>query len=379
MGRKNAAEQPPVKDIQSLLEEVNQDLDRVKLRAKDGRIYLRALFPPKPGELEAKRSEIATGCNATISGVRLARAKAEEINRSLVLGTFDWTPYLKGRLKPFKPPESVGEWVARYEKDHWQQTQKTPTKENSYHKNYRLVFQRLPQNEPLTIELLRESILEHTAPGSRSRKGWAMAFRRLGLFAGLDEKQLRGLAQLGKGYSPKSVEPRELPTDNEILDIWSSINNESWQWVVSALAIYGLRPHELFRINTDRLNEDPPVLEVQEDSKTGFRIVYPCASSAWSEMPVTEVLLPKIDTTGKNNNQLGNKIGQEFRERAFPFTPYDLRHAYARRMFLRGFPPDFIAKSMGHSLSVQLSVYRSWWGEEVYAQKFKEVMEKWEG
>ena len=30
-----------------------------------------------------------------------------------------------------------------------------------------------------------------------------------------------------------------------------------WLWVYDALAIYGLRPHEIFQLSTDRLNEEP--------------------------------------------------------------------------------------------------------------------------
>jgi integrase len=103
-----------------------------------------------------------------------------------------------------------------------------------------------------------------------------MAFRRLADFAGFDPHELKELSKLGKGYTSKSVEPRNLPRDQDILDIWESVQNPAWQWVISILAIYGLRPHEVFRIRTDKMDEDPPVLEVEEETKTGWRIVYPC-------------------------------------------------------------------------------------------------------
>ena len=105
----------------------------------------------------------------------------------------------------------------------------------------------------------------------KSRKGFAIAFRRLADFAGLDPNVLKELSKLGKGYTSKSVEPRSLPRDEEIVDLWESVKNPAWQWVISILVIYGLRPHEIFRIRTDKIDEDPPILEVEEETKTGWR------------------------------------------------------------------------------------------------------------
>jgi hypothetical protein len=129
------------------------------------------------------------------------------------MGKFAWEPFLRGNQKP---PKTVAEWVNRYETKHWEQTLRNPTKENTYHKNYRLVFNRLPQNKPLTIELLRSTILTETQPGSRSRKRFATAFRRLADFSGLDPNVLKELSKLGKGYTSKSVEPRSLPRDEDM-------------------------------------------------------------------------------------------------------------------------------------------------------------------
>lgn len=378
MGRRRSAEPGTAIDISERLKEINQQFSKVKLREKDGKLTIRAIFPPKSGETESHRSELATGCNATPAGLKIAEQKAREVDAQLLLGKFDWTPYLKGRLKRYKPAETVQEWVERYEADHWQHTERNPTKENSYHKTYRLQFKRLPQDSPLTLDLLRQTILDLTKPGSRSRKGFAMAYRKLAEFAGMPEKELKQLSQMGKGYSPKSVEPRDLPSDEDVLDVWQALENPAWKWVLSVLAIYGLRPHEVFKLRTDRLNEDPPVLEVESATKTGWRVIYPCKADIWQEMTPEMVMYPNIQTVGKNNNQLGDKISQEFRERQIPFNPYDLRHAYARRLYVRGFGSYFIAKSMGHSEEVQRTIYRAWWGQETFDREYQQVIQRWE-
>lgn len=370
MGGRSLNQSAP--DLKERINQVNQGLEKVSIREKDNRLYVRGRhFPPKPGDSTGGRYEIALGVSATPAGLKVAIAKAKDIDNALLWEKFDWEPFLKGNQKP---PETVAEWVNRYETRHWEQTLRNPTKENSYHKNYRLLFNRLPQDELLTIELLRSTILSETQPGSRSRKGFAIAFRRLADFAGLDPSVLKELSKLGKGYTSKSVEPRSLPRDEEIVDLWESVKNPAWQWVISILAIYGLRPHEIFRIRTDKIDEDPPILEVEEETKTGWRIVYPSYGKGWDMMTPHIVKYPNIETEGKNNNQLGNKVSQEFRELKIPFPPYNLRHAYAQRMYKQGFSDTFIARSMGHSVAVQRSVYRAWWDQDTYDDEYRRVM-----
>jgi hypothetical protein len=63
----------------------------------------------------------------------------------------------------------------------------------------------------------------------KSRKRFAIAFRRLADFAGLDPNVLKELSKLGKGYTSKSVEPRSLPRDEDITDLWESVKNPAWQ------------------------------------------------------------------------------------------------------------------------------------------------------
>ena len=198
-------------DFQSQLASINQKLERVRLRKKGSRLYMRATLPPKPGDGDrAKQYDLSTGCNCTPAGLKVARAKALELESLLDRERFDWTPYLKGKSKP---PETVGEWLERFEKNFWEQNPRNPTKENYYRKDFQQKFNLLPQTAPLTGELLKQVLLDQTEPATRKRKGHCFAYRRLAEFAGIGGVDFRALAA---GYKAKAIAPEELPTDEQI-------------------------------------------------------------------------------------------------------------------------------------------------------------------
>ncbi|MBE9178749.1 hypothetical protein IQ268_09270 [Oculatella sp. LEGE 06141] len=363
-------------DLTQRIKDANRGLEKISIREKDGKLYVRGRtrdsFPPKPSGEQPDRAEIAMGVSATASGLKVAIAKAKAIDADLIWGKFDWTPHLKGKQKP---PETVAEWVRRYEEHHWLMTPCTThderlSKENSYHKNYRLMFNRLPQNAPLTTELLEQTAVNEVAAGTRSRQVMCMAFRRLAEFAKIDAGNLK---QLGKGYTPDSVDPRNLPSDQEIQELRLKLTDPAWRWVFDVMAIYGLRPHEVFRLRTDRLVERPSILEVQKTTKTGFRVVYPIPADGWG-FDAKAVLFPRIKIEGRSNNQMGMAISQKFRQQNLGIDPYDLRHCYARRGFERGFGSKFLSKSMGHSVRVHEKTYQAWIREETYTKMYNQVM-----
>ena len=356
--------------IEPLVADVNQHLERVAIRVRGKKLSFRGTFPPKPGDGRVpKHYELASGCSATPAGLKLAKAKAQEIDSLLVRERFDWELFLKPKSKP---AQTVGDWIQKFEEDHWDKVPQEPSKLNSYHKDYRLKFNHLPADKPLSLDLLKQVILERTQPGTRSRKGYAMAYRRLAEFAGLPDTS--DIGALERGYSSKSVAPRDLPSDEEIAEARSKMRTPGWLWVYDVLAIYGLRPHEVFRLSTDRINESPALVEVLE-GKTGRRLVFPMTADIW-EFGAKVVQLPAVQVEGKNNNQLGMKISQEFREAGVGFPPYNLRHAYARRGYEQGFPPEFLARSMGHSYDVHTKVYKAWLGEDSDLKIYKAVMAK---
>lgn len=358
--------------FQERLGDVNKTFSKVSIRQRGEKLSIRGTFPPKPGDGERPKSyEHSTGKPATPAGLRMAAAIASEMDSLLIRDKFEWAPYLKGKQKP---PEKVGEWLEKFGTHHWEHVQKTPTTLNSWHKDYELKFNHLPKDESLTLDLLKRVILERTQPETRSRQGYAMAFRCLAEFARLPDAS--DLKELERGYSAStSVNPRDLPSDEMIAAERTKFHAGGWLWIYDALAVYGLRPHEVLKVYVDRLNEVPPVLEVPDDTKTGRHTVFPIPSDLW-EIDIRNYQLPDIRIEGRNNNELGMAISQKFRQLNVGFVPYDLRHCYARRGFEFGFPPDFLAKSMGHSLATHLTKYRAWWGEQPYLKVYREVMSR---
>jgi HPt (histidine-containing phosphotransfer) domain-containing protein len=353
------------------LEEINKGLKLTAIRQRGSRLSIRGTFPPKPGDgSKAKSYEIATGKPANAAGLKQAAAIAQEIESLLIRDKFDWAAYLKGNQKP---AQTVGEWLIKLEAHHWSHTPKDSSKLNSWHKDYELKFNHLPQDELLSLELLQQIAVQRSKPGTRSRQGYAMAFRVLAEFAGIPDAKT--LNELGKGYSTGTVNPRELPSDDAIALARCKFERGGWLWIYDALAVYGLRPHEIFKALTDRISYDPPLLDVPEGTKTGAHTAFPIPADNW-EIDIQTYALPAVRVEGRNNNQLGMVISQKFRQLDVGFAAYDLRHCYARRGFEFGFPPDFLARSMGHSLEVHLSTYRAWWGEQPYLRVYREVMSK---
>ncbi len=262
-------------DFKSQLTSINQGLKRVRLRRKGSRLYLRATLPPKPGDGDrAKQYEIATGCNCTPAGLKVARAKALELEGAIERERFDWHQYLKGKDKP---PETVRDWIVRFEKNFWEQNPKTPSKENYLKRDFQEKFNLLPEDVPLTGELLKKIILEQTKPATRKRRAHCFAFGQLAKLAGIKGVDF---TKLQAGYKAKAIAPEELPTDKQILEVWEAIKNPGWKWTIAVLATYGLRPHEIFHLDIGRLTEEPGILKVLAQTKTGSRLIWDQSPSA---------------------------------------------------------------------------------------------------
>ncbi len=66
-----------MRDFGEALGKANAALDRVQIRQKGDRLYLRATLPPKLGEGDKpKRCELSTGYGAHAEGLRFAKAKS---------------------------------------------------------------------------------------------------------------------------------------------------------------------------------------------------------------------------------------------------------------------------------------------------------------
>jgi len=357
------------------IQAANGQLNKVKLRVRGEKLYIQGTFPPKPGEYKARQRELPTGCNTTPAQFKIAIAKAKGVESQLVLGTFDWSNYDRSQTKP---PASISDWIKRYEASHWERTERNPTTERSYETGYGHYFRQLPSSELLTLDLLRKCILSKSEPATRSRQLYCMAYRRLAEYATRmgaiprDELDIfeRELRELRAGYKPKQ---REIPTDEEIIEIWQGIKNPAWRWVYGTMAAYGLRPHEIFHLDLEHFTQATEALRVFDTTKTGERLAYPCPVLWRDRFELWKSQLPKIQTEGKSNEWIGKKISQEFRELKIPHVPYALRHAWCIRTIFAGVPDSVAAKWAGHSVSVHVNTYHKYISQIQHQQAFEEM------
>lgn len=360
------------------LRQESLQFEKVILRRKNNALYVRGTFPPKPGEFRSARRDLPTGCNATSPGLKVAIAKAKKVDSQLLWGEFDWSPYLKGYQVR---PEQVKDWVERYEADHWQHTERNPSKESSFQSCYRHYFGLLPGNEILTIALLEETIISRTNAATRSRQLCCMAYGALAKFVARQgafsaaEVALFGdsLKRLKQGYRPKPKLPEDLPSEDQIVEIWQSIKNPAWRWVYGMLASYGLRPHEVFHLDLERFTEQTEALRVLEQTKTGARLTYPCLPEWREQFRLWDARLPNIQIEGKSNETIGKKVAQEFRDLKIPHIPYDLRHAWCIRLGLHDVDSAIAAKWAGHSIQVHVKTYQQAISEAQHQQIYNRM------
>lgn len=360
-------------DIEDSLTQANARLKQAKLRVsiyrRGNTFWLQGTFPPKPHithKTKPYQQRFSLGLPVNTVGLQQAERQAKLIGAELSLGQFTWEPYLAVQDKD-EQPKIVKDWIAQFEDGYWKRRKKTVSSQNTW-KVYRQVFNKLPSERSLTLDLLLECI-HKIEPDSRARQRACMVLHQFAKMAEL--KGLEAIPELSGDYSPKSVTPRTLPEDAGIAQWRESINNPGWRWVYGMLAAYGLRPHEVFHLDLT----DFPTVRVDDETKTNARFIYPLYPEWAEQWQLKERTLPGLQIISEGNNtKLGSKVSRFFYESSIPFTAYDLRHSYARRCFEFGCAPDLGAKLMGHSVSTHCKIYRAWIDEAVYRRAYEALI-----
>ena len=355
-------------DFDKKLAEANAKLKAAKtgvaIARKGNRLWLRATLPPKPHINKSKsyQQEISLFLKTTPAGLQSAVIKAKQVGLELDQGVFDWYNWLQIEDNRGK----VSYWLEKFEEDYWDKTAKTETTLATWKKDYQVVFNKFNSDESLTLEYLIK-IIRTTKPDSRSRLKTCTYLHKLAKFAGIEE--VYKIKELQGNYSPSSVQPRNLPTDKEIIEFRNSITRKDWQWVFGIIATYGLRNHEIYHLDL----RDFPIARIT-GGKTGERFIYPLYPEWAHEWNLKEAKIPNYQT-GISNSKLGEKVTTWFYGK-FPFKAYDLRHCYARRCFEFGLTPDWSAGLMGHSMQVHLKTYRAWIDEATYRKAYEAVINR---
>jgi integrase len=331
------------------------------VQGKGDWLYLRGTFPPRPGDrrIAPYQTRIALGMKALErKAVDKAELIAKEVGLDLNRGAFDWR-----KFSDFEDPtrKTAGSWATEWEKKWWATRDRSDQSAQNTWRIYRGCLNSLPQEADLTLELLTNWITERSQPGKRMRGHYCLCAKGMAKLAGLP---LEPIQELDGGYGLKPVNPRDLPSDEAIANVWAQIEDPGWQYIYGLMAAYGLRNHEVWFLDL----ADFPMIRVREGTKTGTRPIQPLYPEWAKQWRLDEPIAPnriKI-TVEHSNGQLGAKVTKFFEGSAIAFHPYDLRHSYARRCAEFGIAPDIAARLLGHSTLIHEQVYRAWIGDQFF-------------
>jgi integrase len=356
-------------DIEEELIKVNSRLKssgtRVTIERRGNSLLLRGTFPPKPGCSKAKpyQQRLFLGLKASATGLRAAEQKAKIISGQLELKAFNWGDWVEPSEKE-STTLSIGEWLEKFESDRWSSISKNRKSLRTWNDSYLRAFNKLESlTAPLTLDGIIQAILK-TQPDTKTRQTVCHAFAKLAKFAEIEG--VEKILQLSGNYSPTSVSPRNLPSDEVIASVINLTKHLGWRWLLGMLATYGLRSHECFELDLSEF----PIIRVLEDTKTGERIVYPLYPEWVEWWDLGNLVYPPIKQTYNCDQTPGQRIARWIWKQKLPFRAYDLRHCYARRCFEFDIPTNRAAKLMGHSETIHSKVYRAWIDEKYYRSKF---------
>jgi integrase len=346
----------PVKTVEGINDRLKAAGVPLRIRQKGNALYLRGKFPVKPGDVgKEKRYDVALRLPASQAGLKQAETNAHGVDKAIREGSFNWAEHIDPRHDPQAKP--IGQWIEEF-RSHYLSSRSI--KEKTWTNTWHSTLKKLPQDEPLRDSLLLAVALA-TEQDSRNRELTCQRLQRLADFA---EVPIDLRPYIGD-YEP---EPRDIPTDDLIIEWRDRIPNLAWQWVFGLIATFGIRPHEAFACQL----VDQHTLKIGNDTKTGGRIaraIRPEWSKRWDLMDV------KLPNTLKQGREPGQLVSRQFSRYGVPFVPYDLRHAWAiRASVTHGLPVSTAAKMMGHSVTTHTRVYHRWLSEAESERVYKALI-----
>ncbi len=352
-------------DFEPKLSQLNAKLKAeragVRVEARGQKLSLVATLPPKPGsdKLKPRQQRIALGLYANAAGLRRAERLARLLSIQLAEGAFSWAEWAEA--EPDAP--RTGADLLRGFQEH------VGVDDYEFHRYFlQIGLKELPQDrEPTQVDF--ERIALRWEANTRTRKAVCENLIRFAKWAGIpcDLSRLKG------SYSPRAVEPRDIPPDEVIAQILDGVSNARWRNVFALCACYGLRPHEAWFCELEDL-EGVPVLRVLE-GKTGARYpVFPWPAEWVGRWLSSGIVVPKTSCT--RHPCYGARAAQAWRRQTegLDWTLYALRHAYAIRLHLAGVPPAVAAQWMGHSVAIHQSTYQRWISERHHLEVYRRLL-----
>lgn len=342
----------------------------LQIERRGNKLGLRGTLPPRPGSsrLQPHQQRLSLGLPATPAGLKQAEQEVKIIAAQLIQNCFDWRPYLPIAAGKRLSQMDLSEKLAAFQQHFLTQegvghpaSLKT-TWTTAYDPYLRKLQATLAARSALTLPEAIYATVESTRPHSRSRQICCTALNALAEFLQLELPI--PLKSYWGHYSASRTQARHLPSDQEIVAGFARIPNPAWRFVYGIMATYGLRNHEVFFCDYSQLSQSQPggMIEVLETTKTGRHAVWPFYPEWVDQFELRQVQLPPVQTDLNQTTlrQIGQLVNSQFRRYQIPFSPYDLRHAWAVRTIHFGLPDTVAARMMGHSVAIHTRTYHRW-------------------
>jgi integrase len=388
---KVAVKDTEMAEIDARLAQTNQRLKSAQsgfqIERRGKKLSLRGTLPPRPGSprLRPHQQRISLNLPATPAGLKQAEQTVKVIVAQLIQQTFDWQQYLPltggGRLHQMDLSEKLKAFE-QHILETLSQTSQPAAAKTTWEKAYAPYLNKLraiaQASSKLTLAEAIYATVQSTPEHSRGRQVCCTALSALAKFLNVELPE--ELKRYWGSYSPNHTEKRDLPSDEEILEVFTQIPNPAWRFVYGMMATYGLRNHEVFFCDYSALvqGHPNPMIEVLGTTKTGNHEVWPFFPEWVDQFTLREVCLPPINTDLNQTTlqRIGQLVTRQFRRYQIPFSPYDLRHAWAVRTILVGLPDTVAARMMGHSVAIHNRTYHRWMTRRDQQQAVDTVLER---
>ena len=351
-----------------------------------------------------------TGCDLTDTGIYSALDKAWKIRKALDEFTSEtefWEWYdaeILGKNKLVDDKLTYRDIFEKIESEFWNSRNKNTKRKRSkdipndvatFSDYYLTVFNKFPDwDKQPSWEGIKSALFSWEQGAKKFKNAYTVikkicsyapnADKLLGLLSEIDAKQKifkeRQSISLNQFLEWRQKVIDEAPTEKQ-LEI-----RESWLWVCSMCVVYGLRPSEVAAIQNlvkpySKDGVTIPALNKKENQellillgdktyfgitiKTGARVCKPLISDRdlIAKLNLQNPKMPEYKPSSKNTRTItrafSNLINQRLKSWNCPVTEaYAFRHLSNQLGEQYGIPQEIRARSLGHSVSVNESVYK---------------------
>ena len=322
-----------------------------------------------PEEVQAppKRRYIKLEVAYTAQGIEEAELLAIDLNTDIADWrrgrTFDWGKWNKPKKRQRSDElESFASVIERLKTQFFEERKDDPMQQKIrryWQSDYSSQFAKLNQALPYSVGHMRE-VIESLRKNSSPRKRLSLACVRLMRLMSEPIDLVEEIKELGRGYGKQALNPRDIPSDDQILKDIDRIAPE-WRWAFQVFFVFGVRPHELWEAEV----LDNCLLRVSENTKTGSRVAMPRDKNLveeWDLFGTGQERLP--ETFGKTAAHPEQCVSMQFNrarlEAGIQYPAYALRHAWAINSIKKGTNIRLAARSLGHTVSEHESTYLTW-------------------